>query len=111
MYIENVKSQMRKGMLEYSIMLLLRVKPCYSSDIIEELGSANLIVVEGTLYPLLNRLKKEELVDHEWQESAVGPPRKYYKLTENGKRVLALLEENWNTLAQTVSRIRENNEE
>ena len=111
MYVENVKSQMRKGMLEYCVMLLLKSKPHYSSDIIDELERANLIVVEGTLYPLLNRLKKEELVDHEWQESAVGPPRKYYKLTENGKRVLALLEENWNTLAQTVSRIIENNEE
>jgi PadR family transcriptional regulator PadR len=109
MYIENVKSQMRKGMLEYSIMLLLRVKPCYSSDIIEELGSANLIVVEGTLYPLLNRLKKEGLLDYEWQESSAGPPRKYYRLTEAGMQALTSLDENWCNLSNTVTHIKEKN--
>ena len=107
MYVENVKSQMRKGMLEYCVMLLLKSKPYYSSDIIYELERANLIVVEGTLYPLLNRLKKEGLLDYEWQESTAGPPRKYYKLTDGGKEALALLEESWNSLAGTVSRIRE----
>lgn len=107
MYVENVKSQMRKGMLEYCVMLLLKSKPHYSSDIICQLERANLIVVEGTLYPLLNRLKKEGMLDYEWQESSVGPPRKYYKLTDNGKEVLAQLEESWNALAGTVSRIRE----
>ena len=80
MYIENVKSQMRKGMLEYSIMLLLRDRPFYTSDIIDALEKANLIVVEGTLYPLLSRLRKEGILDYEWQESSQGPPRKYYKL-------------------------------
>ncbi|MBQ8270134.1 MAG: PadR family transcriptional regulator [Bacteroidaceae bacterium] len=106
MYVENVKSQMRKGMLEYSIMLLLRDKPYYTSDIIDELENANLIVVEGTLYPLLTRLRKEGLLDYEWQESPYGPPRKYYKLTASGKEVLAALDENWNALADTVARIR-----
>ncbi len=106
MYVENVKSQMRKGMLEYCIMLLLREKPFYTSDIIEELEKANLIVVEGTLYPLLTRLRKEGLLDYEWQESPYGPPRKYYKLTAAGKEVLAALDENWNALADTVARIR-----
>lgn len=106
MYVENVKSQMRKGMLEYCIMLLLREKPFYTSDIIEELEKANLIVVEGTLYPLLTRLRKERLLDYEWQESPYGPPRKYYKLTVAGKEVLAALDENWNALADTVARIR-----
>lgn len=106
MYVENVKSQMRKGMLEYSIMLLLREKPFYTSDIIEELEKANLIVVEGTLYPLLTRLRKEGLLEYEWQESPYGPPRKYYKLTAAGKEVLAALDENWNALADTVARIR-----
>lgn len=109
MYVENVKSQMRKGMLEYSIMLLLRAKPCYSSDIIDELESANLIVVEGTLYPLLSRLKKEGMVDYEWQESSAGPPRKYYSLTEAGLDALARLDENWNNLSSTVAQIKEKN--
>lgn len=106
MYIENVKSQMRKGMLEYSIMLLLRDKPFYTSDIINELEKANLIVVEGTLYPLLSRLKKEGILDYEWQESPSGPPRKYYKLTSKGKEALDLLDANWQNLAGTVAHIR-----
>ena len=107
MYAENVKSQMRKGMLEYSIMLLLKEKPYYSSDIIEELEESNLIVVEGTLYPLLSRLKKEGMLDYEWQESAVGPPRKYYKLTESGREALALLDEYYSRLAESIAQIRE----
>ena len=89
MYVENVKSQMRKGMLEYCVMLLLDKKSYYSSDIIDELERANLIVVEGTLYPLLSRLKKEALLDYEWQESPSGPPRKYYKLTDAGSQSLS----------------------
>lgn len=109
MYVENVKSQMRKGMLEYSIMLLLRAKPCYSSDIIDELEHANLIVVEGTLYPLLNRLKKEGILDYEWQESSAGPPRKYYRLTEAGQQALAQLDESWCNLSSTVTHIKEKN--
>ncbi len=106
MYVENVKSQMRKGMLEYCVMLLLDKKPYYSSDIIDELERANLIVVEGTLYPLLSRLKKEELLDYEWQESPSGPPRKYYRLTDAGKAVLAALDENWKLLSGTVEGIK-----
>lgn len=106
MNVENVKSQMRKGMLEYCIMLLLEKRACYSSDIIDELEHANLIVVEGTLYPLLSRLKKDGLLDYEWQESTAGPPRKYYKLTEEGVNVLTVLDENWNILAQAVDRIK-----
>ena len=106
MYVENVKSQMRKGMLEYCIMLLLCDKPYYTSDIIEELEKANLIVVEGTLYPLLSRLRKEGLLDYEWQESPYGPPRKYYKLTDRGKEVLSALNDSWNSLAGTVEKIR-----
>lgn len=106
MYVENVKSQMRKGMLEYCVMLLLDKKSYYSSDIIDELERANLIVVEGTLYPLLSRLKKEELLDYEWQESPSGPPRKYYRLTDEGKAVLAALDENWTLLSGTVEGIK-----
>ena len=106
MYVENVKSQMRKGMLEYCVMLLLSKKSYYSSDIIDELERANLIVVEGTLYPLLSRLKKEALLDYDWQESPSGPPRKYYKLTPEGKAVLEALEESWQQLAGTVEGIK-----
>ncbi len=100
---------MRKGMLEYSIMLLLSARPCYSSDIIDELEHANLIVVEGTLYPLLNRLKKEGMLDYEWQESSAGPPRKYYKLTAAGIEALARLDESWHNLSCTVAHIKEKN--
>lgn len=106
MYVENVKSQMRKGMLEYCVMLLLDKRSYYSSDIIDELERANLIVVEGTLYPLLSRLKKEDLLDYEWQESPSGPPRKYYRLTDAGKAVLAALDENWKLLSGTVEGIK-----
>ncbi len=106
MYIENVKSQMRKGMLEYSIMLLMRDKPYYTSDIINELEKANLMVVEGTLYPLLTRLRKEELLEYEWQESPSGPPRKYYSLTEKGKEALTKLDDNWKILSDTVNHIK-----
>ncbi len=106
MYVENVKSQMRKGMLEYCIMLLLAKKPCYSSDIIDELERANLIVVEGTLYPLLSRLKKEGVLDYEWQESPAGPPRKYYRLTDEGMQLLAALEDSWVQLSGTIAGIK-----
>ena len=80
MKVNNVKSQMRKGMLEYCIMLLLHKEPSYASDIIQKLKEAQLIVVEGTLYPLLTRLKNDDLLSYEWVESTQGPPRKYYKL-------------------------------
>lgn len=85
MDVNNVKSQMRKGMLEYCIMLLLHKEPAYASDIIQKLKEARLIVVEGTLYPLLTRLKNDDLLGYEWIESTQGPPRKYYRLTEKEK--------------------------
>ncbi len=91
MKVDNVKSQMRKGMLEYCIMLLLHKEPAYASDIIQKLKEAQLIVVEGTLYPLLTRLKNDDLLSYEWVESTQGPPRKYYKLTEQGETFW----ENW----------------
>ena len=89
MNIDNAKSQMRKGMLEYCIMLLLRHRAAYASDIISSLKEAELIVVEGTLYPLLTRLKKDGLLGYEWQESTQGPPRKYYTLTPTARLRLA----------------------
>ncbi len=101
--VDNTKSQMRKGMLEYCILLLLRHRPSYANDIISHLKQAEMIVVEGTLYPLLNRLKKDGWLKYEWQESTQGPPRKYYALTEEGEAALLQLDASWNELANTVS--------
>ncbi|MDR0939073.1 MAG: PadR family transcriptional regulator [Mediterranea sp.] len=108
MNVDNVKSQMRKGMLEYCIMLLLHKEAAYASDIIQKLKEARLIVVEGTLYPLLTRLKNDELLGYEWVESNQGPPRKYYKLTAKGEAFLAELELSWRELSDTVSHIANN---
>ena len=105
MKVNNVKSQMRKGMLEYCIMLLLHKEPSYASDIIQKLKEAQLIVVEGTLYPLLTRLKNDDLLSYEWVESTQGPPRKYYKLTEQGETFLGELETSWKELNDTVNHI------
>lgn len=107
--VDNTKSQMRKGMLEYCILLLLRHRPLYANDIISQLKEAEMIVVEGTLYPLLNRLKKDGLLKYEWQESTQGPPRKYYALTEDGENALQQLDASWNELAKTVNILHENN--
>ena len=94
---------MRKGMLEYCILLLLRHAPAYASDIIRQLQEAELLVVEGTLYPLLTRLKKDGLLSYEWQESTQGPPRKYYALTPDGEKFLSELDHAWHELATTVN--------
>lgn len=104
-YIENVKSQMRKGMLEYCILLLLHKERAYASDIIQKLKEARLIVVEGTLYPLLTRLKNEDLLSYEWIESNQGPPRKYYQLTGKGEEALGELEMSWKELNDTALHI------
>lgn len=103
MNTENAKSQMRKGMLEYCIMLLLHKGPAYASDIIQQLKDAELIVVEGTLYPLLTRLKNDKLLKYEWKESTQGPPRKYYALTLDGEEFLRHLDAAWNELTVTVN--------
>ena len=103
MNVDNAKSQMRKGMLEYCVLLLLRKKPSYATDIINQLKDAELIVVEGTLYPLLTRLKKDGLLSYEWKESTQGPPRKYYALTVDGEKFLNELNEAWNGLVRTVT--------
>ena len=105
MDIDNIKSQMRKGMLEYCILLVLRHGPAYSSDLIRCLKEAQLIVVEGTLYPLLNRLKKEGLLAYTWQESTSGPPRKYYTITPLGCQFLSELHKSWDEISQTVAHI------
>jgi PadR family transcriptional regulator PadR len=103
MKIENTKAQMRKGVLEYVILQLLDQKEMYPSDIISALKDSKLIVVEGTLYPLLTRLKNAGLLDYRWEESKSGPPRKYYKLTELGEQFLTELRETWNELVHAVN--------
>lgn len=100
---------MRKGMLEYCIMLLLKEKAYYTSDIVKRLKEANLLVVEGTLYPLLTRLKNDGLLTYEWQESTQGPPRKYYVLTDEGHSTLQQLDTAWSELANTVRNLKETN--
>ncbi len=108
MNAENVKSQMRKGTLEYCILLLLRKEPAYTSDIIQKLQEAQLIVVEGTLYPLLTRLKNGGLLSYQWIESTQGPPRKYYELTSDGEVFLGELESAWQEINDTINHIKNN---
>jgi len=107
MNIENAKSQMRKGMLEYCVLLLLNHRPSYASDIIQQLKQAELLVVEGTLYPLLTRLKNDGLLVYQWQESTQGPPRKYYALSEVGEKCLEDLNTAWSELSNTVNYLKE----
>lgn len=102
MNIENTQAQMRKGILEFCILSILDKKEAYPSEILEQLKAAKLIVVEGTLYPLLTRLKNMELLTYRWEESTSGPPRKYYAITENGKTTLAGLTNTWNELLHAV---------
>lgn len=105
MKIENIKAQMRKGVLEYCILSLLSAEDAYVSDIISKLKEAELIVVEGTLYPLLNRQQRDGLLSYRWEESTQGPPRKYYALTEKGKNFLDELDVSWNELIDSVKKI------
>ena len=102
MKIENTQSQMRKGILEYCILSILKNGEAYPSDIIEKLRKAKMIVVEGTLYPLLTRLKNAELLQYRWEESSAGPPRKYYSITEKGNTFLLELDNTWKDLAKAV---------
>ena len=103
---DNVKSQMRKGVLEYCILLILQKEPAYATDIIQKLQEAQLIVVEGTLYPLLTRLKNSELLKYEWIESNQGPPRKYYTLTNQGISFLSELETAWDDINNTINHLK-----
>lgn len=104
MKIENAKAQMRKGVLEYCILSLAEQRDMYSSDIISSLKEAELIVVEGTLYPLLTRLKNAGLLTYRWEESKSGPPRKYYAITEIGKGFLKELDDSWKNLVSSVNK-------
>jgi len=108
MKIENTKAQMRKGVLEYCILLILKGEPLYATNILEGLKEAKMLVVEGTLYPLLTRLKNDGLLTYRWEESNQGPPRKYYELTENGSRFLTELESSWSELVEAVGKVRTN---
>ncbi|GAA0871877.1 PadR family transcriptional regulator [Gangjinia marincola] len=103
MNIENTKAQMRKGVLEYCILSVLKDNDAYVAEILETLKDAKLLVVEGTIYPLLTRLKNAGLLNYRWEESTSGPPRKYYGLTENGVTFLHELTGTWNELQHAVN--------
>jgi len=100
---ENTQTQMRKGILEYCILAIISREEIYASDIIEELRKAKLVVVEGTIYPLLTRLKNNQLLTYRWVESASGPPRKYYALSDSGREVLNQLHDTWKELVFSVT--------
>ena len=103
MNVENTKVQMRKGILEYCILSIISNGEVYASDILEKLKDARLIVVEGTLYPLLTRLKNSEHLSYQWKESLSGPPRKYYVLTDKGIEFLKELDQTWDELVYAVN--------
>ena len=105
MNIENTKAQMRKGVLEFCILSVLKDKEAYTSEILDTLKNAKLLVVEGTVYPLLTRLKKDGLLNYRWEESLSGPPRKYYALTEIGQTFLNELNGTWTELSGAVNLI------
>lgn len=105
MNIENTKQQMRKGVLEFCILSILSGGDAYPTEIIERMKEAHLVVVEGTLYPLLTRLKNLGLLTYRWEESTSGPPRKYYKLTETGEQFLHELENTWEELVASVNKV------
>jgi PadR family transcriptional regulator PadR len=102
MNLENTQVQMRKGILEYCILHIISRGEVYASDMLDELTAARMIVVEGTLYPLLTRLKNAGLLEYKWVESKSGPPRKYYKLTDTGQQFLKGLNETWEELVHST---------
>lgn len=105
MNLENTQVQMRKGILEYCILHIISRGEIYASDMLDELTSAKIIVVEGTLYPLLTRLKNAGLLEYKWIESKSGPPRKYYRLTDKGSKFLSKLTETWDELVNSTQMI------
>lgn len=106
MALENTQSQMRKGVLEYCVLSVIARGEIYSSDIIDILTQSKLLVAEGTLYPLLSRLKNSGLVSYKWVESTQGPPRKYFTITDSGLEYLSELDKTWSELIQTVNNIK-----
>jgi len=105
MNLEKTKAQMRKGVLELCILSIISEKDAYASDIINKLKDSKLIVVEGTLYPLLTRLKNDGLTTYRWEESKEGPPRKYHKITETGMSTLEDLNDNWQEMTKVINAI------
>lgn len=103
---ENVRSQMRKGVLEYCILSILSQREGYASTILDELKAANMLVVEGTLYPLLIRQKNQGLLSYRWEESTQGPPRKYYVITDKGRAQLAEMDAAWKELVDSINTLR-----
>lgn len=102
MNIDNTQSQMRKGILEFCILAVIRRGEAYPSNIVEEMRQANLRILEGTLYPLLTRLKNAEMLSYRWVESNSGPPRKYFSLTEKGEAFYKELEKTWTELSEGI---------
>ena len=103
---ENVRSQMRKGVLEYCILCILAQREAYASSIIESLKAASMIVVEGTLYPLLIRQKNQGLLSYRWEESPQGPPRKYYVITDKGRAQLSEMDAAWKEMVQSIDTLK-----
>ena len=109
MNIENTQSQMRKGILEFCILSIIRRGEAYPSDIVEEMKAAGLHILEGTLYPLLTRLKNAEMLTYRWVESNSGPPRKYFLLTDKGSQFYGELEQTWQELSNGVNALTSKN--
>lgn len=103
---DNTKAQMRKGILEYCILAIIAREDSYAPKIISELKRAKMIVVEGTIYPILTRQKNAGLLTYRWEESPQGPPRKYYSLTSKGREHLASLDAAWNEMVEQINAIR-----
>lgn len=103
---DNVRSQMRKGILEYCILSILNQKEAYASNILDELKAANMLVVEGTLYPLLIRQKNQGLLSYRWEESPQGPPRKYYVITDKGRAQLSEMDAAWQEMVNSIAALR-----
>lgn len=101
--VSNTKAQMRKGILEFCILLVVSQSEIYTNDILQELRKADLIVVEGTVYPILNRLKDANLLTYSWSESKSGPPRKYYSITPLGRTFLGQLVDTWQSLDASMN--------
>ena len=107
MTTDNIKAQMRKGILEYCILAIISRKDAYASEIITELKNAEMIVVEGTLYPILMRQKNQGLLSYRWEESPQGPPRKYYTITETGRKFLSAVDVAWEEFIVQINTIRQ----
>ena len=108
MDIQNTQSQMRKGVLEFCILSIIQQGEVYPSDIVEKMKAANLHILEGTLYPLLTRLKNAGLLNYRWVESISGPPRKYFVMTEEGKAAFQILLKTWNEMTDAVNQLTQN---